>query len=145
MEVTDKFETCSEGITYYYRDFDGDLENKVLETMLASTLREEFFHATTYDINRELPMGNFFFHPNLGSVSHHVYRCHLLQDIYCYNFLAKFIQEGRTPPKIDNYYASGIFNDRFRGQRCNDAATTILSYTSTNGYYFNHFKRVILR
>ncbi|MEN5087987.1 DNA cytosine methyltransferase [Sphingobacterium faecium] len=151
-KVTDTFETWSDAIIAFDRDLTGNLENQALRTRFAHSLGKEYVNSNTYDLETESPVHNWFFDPNLRGISHHVSRSHLLQDIYRYYFAAKFTQERGTFPKMDDYAAagndllpdhenatSGKFNDRFRVQQPDDAATTVTSHISKDGHYFIHY------
>lgn len=150
--VTDTFDTWSDSILAFDRDLTGNLENQALRTRFSDSLGKEFAHSNIYDLQTDSPVHDWFFDPNLGGVSHHVSRSHLLQDIYRYYYAAKFTQERGTFPKMDDYAAagndllpdhenatSGKFNDRFRVQKPDDAATTVTSHISKDGHYFIHY------
>lgn len=151
-KVADTFETWSDSIVAFDSNLNGDLDNQALRTRFPHSLGEEFVNSNTYDLDRESPVHDWFFDPNLRGISHHVSRSHLLQDIYRYYFAAKFTQEKGIFPKMHDYAAagndllpdhenatSGKFNDRFRVQQPDDAATTVTSHISKDGHYFIHY------
>lgn len=151
-KVVDTFENWSDSILAFDKNFNGNLENQDLRTRFAESLGKEFVKSNTYDLDIESWVHDWFFDPNLRGISHHVSRNHLLQDIYRYYFAAKFTQEKGTFPKMHDYAeagnnllpdhenaASGKFNDRFRVQQPDDAATTVTSHISKDGHYFIHY------
>ena len=151
-KVADTFETWSDSILAFDGNLNGNLESQALRTRFAQSLGKEFINSNTYDLDTESPVYEWFYDSNLGGISHHVSRSHLLQDIYRYYFAAKFTQERGTFPKMRDYAAagtdllpdhenatSGKFNDRFRVQQPDDAATTVTSHISKDGHYFIHY------
>ncbi len=151
-KVADTFETWSDAILAFDSNLNENLESQALRARFAHSLGKEFVNSNTYDLDRESPVHDWFFDPNLRGISHHVSRSHLLQDIYRYYFAAKFTQERGTFPKMHDYAAagndllpdhenatSGKFNDRFRVQQPDDAATTVTSHISKDGHYFIHY------
>lgn len=151
-KVTDNFESWSEHILAFDRELSGNLDNKSLKTKFATSLGKEFVHSDNYDLKESSPISEWFFDPNMNGYSHHVSRSHLLQDIYRYYFAAKFRMENGRFPKMDDYEkagnnllpdhenaTSGKFNDRFRVQQPDDAATTVTSHISKDGHYFIHY------
>ncbi|MCY4780367.1 DNA cytosine methyltransferase [Sphingobacterium sp. UT-1RO-CII-1] len=150
--VNDTLDTWKNSILEFDRKLSGKLENQGLRTRLASSLGKEFIHSDTYDFESDTAAHEWFYDSNLKGISHHVSRKHLLQDIYRYYFAAKFTQERGTFPKMVDYAAagkdllpdhenatSGKFNDRFRVQQPDDAATTVTSHISKDGHYFIHY------
>lgn len=152
-KVANTLETWTDSILAFDSSLNGNSEkNKALRTRLAHSLGKEFINTNSYDLDTESPVHAWFFDPNLRGISHHVSRSHLLQDIYRYYFAAKFTQERGTFPKMDDYEAagndllpdhenatSGKFNDRFRVQQPDAAATTVTSHISKDGHYFIHY------
>jgi len=88
----------------------------------------------------------------LAPIVNHVARSHMAEDLHRYLFAACYAKvEKRSPrlrdfprillPKHKNVSANGdktIFNDRFRVQLGNEAATTITSHISKDGHYYIH-------
>lgn len=150
--VTDTVETWSDSILEFDRNLTGNIENQDLRSRFADSLGREFINSNTYDLETGSPVHDWFFDANLRGISHHVSRSHLLQDIYRYYFAAKFAQDNGYFPKMMDYAAagndllpdhenatSGKFNDRFRVQLPDDAATTVTSHISKDGHYFIHY------
>lgn len=150
--VIDTFDTWSDYILEFDRNLTGNSENQAIRARFADSLGGEFIHSNTYDLEADSPVHDWFFDANLRGILHHVSRSHLLQDIYRYYFAAKFTQDNGYFPKMMDYAAagndllpdhenatSGKFNDRFRVQMPDDAATTVTSHISKDGHYFIHY------
>lgn len=86
--------------------------------------------------------------PALRAVAQHETRGHMPSDLKRYLFAAVFGQLRGFSPKAADFPAElspahrswhlGVFNDRFRVQLANQAATTVTSHISKDGHYFIH-------
>ena len=86
--------------------------------------------------------------PELRSIAQHETRSHMPSDLGRYLFAAVFgALRGYSPKSADfpltlspdhRNWHSGIFNDRFRVQLADEAATTVTSHISKDGHYFIH-------
>jgi DNA (cytosine-5)-methyltransferase 1 len=86
--------------------------------------------------------------PALSGIAQHATRGHMPSDLGRYLFAAVFgAERGYSPKAADfplaispdhrNWY-SGVFNDRFRVQLAEEAATTVTSHIAKDGHYFIH-------
>ena len=86
--------------------------------------------------------------PAMHALAQHETRGHMPSDLRRYLFAAAFGRtRGFSPKAADfpsalspdhmNWY-TGMFNDRFRVQLANQAATTVTSHISKDGHYFIH-------
>lgn len=86
--------------------------------------------------------------PDLLAIAQHETRGHMASDLARYLYSAVFgTVHGHSPKAADFPWAlspnhrnwhSGAFNDRFRVQLANEAATTVTSHISKDGHYFIH-------
>jgi DNA (cytosine-5)-methyltransferase 1 len=86
--------------------------------------------------------------PNLRAVAQHETRGHMPSDLGRYLFAAVFGAVRGYSPKAADFplalspdhrnWHSGVFNDRFRVQLADTAATTVTSHISKDGHYFIH-------
>jgi len=86
--------------------------------------------------------------PELRALSQHESRAHMPSDLGRYLYAAVFgAVRGYSPKSADfplslspdhRNWHTGVFNDRFRVQLANVAATTITSHISKDGHYFIH-------
>jgi len=86
--------------------------------------------------------------PNLRAVAQHETRGHMPSDLGRYLFAAVFGAVRGYSPKAADFpltlspdhrnWHSGVFNDRFRVQLADAAATTVTSHISKDGHYFIH-------
>ena len=86
--------------------------------------------------------------PNLRAVAQHETRGHMASDLGRYLFAAVFGAVRGYSPKAADFplalspdhrnWHSGVFNDRFRVQLADAAATTVTSHISKDGHYFIH-------
>lgn len=86
--------------------------------------------------------------PELLALAQHETRGHMASDLGRYLFAAVFGAERHFSPKATDFplalspdhknWHSGVFNDRFRVQLANEAATTVTSHISKDGHYFIH-------
>lgn len=84
----------------------------------------------------------------LRAIALHETRGHMISDLGRYVFASVFGAVRGYSPKADDFplelspdhrnWRSGVFNDRFRVQLANEAATTITSHISKDGHYFIH-------
>ena len=91
---------------------------------------------------------DWYIDPRLGGVCNHQTRSHLDSDLVRYLFAASYGTKYGISPRLNQFPAallpdhknasSGNFNDRFRVQLGNQAATTITSHISKDGHYFIH-------
>lgn len=86
--------------------------------------------------------------PELRAIAQHETRGHMPSDLGRYLFAAVFGAVRGYSPKIADFplslspdhrnWHSGVFNDRFRVQLADAAATTVTSHISKDGHYFIH-------
>lgn len=86
--------------------------------------------------------------PELHAIAQHETRGHMVSDLGRYLFAAVFGKVHGHSPKAADFplvlspdhrnWHSGVFNDRFRVQLSDRAATTITSHISKDGHYFIH-------
>jgi DNA (cytosine-5)-methyltransferase 1 len=102
---------------------------------------------------------NWFLDKNIGGVTHHAARSHMGGDLKRYLFAASYTKLYRVSPKISEFPVSlwpdheniedaadgTMFADRFRVQRANKPATTIVSHLRKDGHYFIHYDPVQCR
>lgn len=138
-------------LEFHARHYGIEVDND-LQANLATSLGQDFIELENYDVDENIQLSGWYFDANMRGISHHTSRSHLLQDIYRYYFAAKFTADNGVFPKMNDYAAagndllpdhenatSGKFNDRFRVQKSNDAATTVTSHISKDGHYFIHY------
>jgi DNA (cytosine-5)-methyltransferase 1 len=86
--------------------------------------------------------------PDLRAIAQHETRGHMASDLGRYLFAAVFGNVHGYSPKAADFplalspdhrnWHSGVFNDRFRVQLAEEAATTVTSHISKDGHYFIH-------
>ncbi|QFT71772.1 DNA cytosine methyltransferase [Ruegeria sp. THAF33] len=86
--------------------------------------------------------------PELSAITQHETRGHMAADLGRYLFAAVFGSVHGYSPKAADFplalspdhrnWHSGVFNDRFRVQLADAAATTVTSHISKDGHYFIH-------
>lgn len=86
--------------------------------------------------------------PDLRAIAQHETRGHMASDLGRYLFAAVFGAVRGYSPKAADFplalspdhrnWHSGVFNDRFRVQLADAAATTVTSHISKDGHYFIH-------
>ena len=101
------------------------------------------------------PLHEWLSDPRLGGVANHESRRHLDMDLVRYLFAACFAKvKLKTPGLVDfpdelipehKSAGTGHFNDRFRVQCQDQAATTVTSHISKDGHYFIHPKPIQCR
>lgn len=153
-KMTDSFSVWKEKLLEFESQIEGLFESdyKLTDQDFSSSLGKEFIASLNHDLPNEHPLKHWYFDENLNGVLHHESRKHLLQDIYRYFFAAQFTLEKGSFPKMADYKIagngllpdhdnaeSGKFNDRFRVQIPDDAATTVTSHISKDGHYFIHY------
>ncbi|MBB2951575.1 DNA cytosine methyltransferase [Sphingobacterium sp. JUb56] len=129
-----------------------DSNYSLCESDLASSLGKDYVATDEFDLNDNHILKDWYYDRKLNGILHHESRKHLLQDIYRYYFAATFTMKRGTFPKMMDYKSagngllpdhenaeSGKFNDRFRVQLPDDAATTVTSHISKDGHYFIHY------
>lgn len=87
--------------------------------------------------------------PTMRALAQHETRGHMPSDLRRYMFAAAFGRIRDFSPKAADFptalspdhgnWHTGMFNDRFRVQLANQAATTVTSHISKDGHYFIHF------
>ncbi|AEV32443.1 DNA-methyltransferase Dcm [Owenweeksia hongkongensis DSM 17368] len=98
------------------------------------------------------PLRAWYKDDKLGGVCNHESRSHLVQDLKRYLFAAIYTEHYHRFPRMQDFAEhqkellpdhasaeSGKFNDRFRVQLPNTAATTVTSHISKDGHYFIHY------
>ena len=102
---------------------------------------------------------NWFIDKNIRGITHHAAKSHMGNDLKRYLFAATYTKLYRVSPKISTFpkslwpnheniedAANGkMFADRFRVQRANKPATTVVSHLSKDGHYFIHYDPVQCR
>jgi DNA (cytosine-5)-methyltransferase 1 len=86
--------------------------------------------------------------PELRAIAQHETRGHMASDLGRYLFASVFGAVRGYSPKAGDFplvlspdhrsWHSGVFNDRFRVQLAEEAATTVTSHISKDGHYFIH-------
>lgn len=86
--------------------------------------------------------------PELRAIAQHETRGHMVSDLGRYLYASLFAQTYGVSPKAIDFplglspahrnWSTGAFNDRFRVQMRDVAATTITSHISKDGHYFIH-------
>ena len=86
--------------------------------------------------------------PELRAIAQHETRGHMASDLGRYLFASVFGAVRGYSPKAADFplvlspdhrnWHSGVFNDRFRVQLAEEAATTVTSHISKDGHYFIH-------
>jgi DNA (cytosine-5)-methyltransferase 1 len=84
----------------------------------------------------------------IRAISQHESRGHMPSDLTRYLFASIFAKTYGYSPKASDFpsklspkhrnWHSGVFNDRFRVQLADEAATTVTSHISKDGHYFIH-------
>lgn len=95
---------------------------------------------------------DWFVDERLGGVCNHEARAHMKSDLHRYMFASTYAKVKEDFPRLENYpehllpdhkSARGNnmkhFNDRFRVQRKDEPATTIVSHMAKDGHYFIHY------
>ncbi len=112
----------------------------------------EFKPSKRYRLTSDHPLREWYYDENLGGILHHVSRMHLLEDLKRYLFASRYVEQNGSFPRLEDYKLaasdlmpdhenaeSGKFNDRFRVQLPDIAATTVTSHISKDGHYFIHY------
>ena len=95
---------------------------------------------------------SWFHDPRLSGITAHEARSHMRSDLHRYFFAATYALMNRVSPRIRDFPASLLpqhenaraqdgtvpFQDRFRVQLNDRAATTVVSHISKDGHYFIH-------
>lgn len=96
----------------------------------------------------------WFYDAEITGVVNHTTRSHIVQDLHRYYYAASFAKKNKRSPKLQDLpkkllpkhknvkraiNGKTLFNDRFRVQLENKAATTITSHISKDGHYFIHY------
>lgn len=151
-KVTDNFQEWSSQLLQFNDILSVGQTSEELQPRLVETLGRDFIPTENIDIQNGHPLLAWYQDARLQGVLHHQSRKHLLQDIFRYYFAANFTLKHKSFPKMNDYDAagngllpdhenamSGKFNDRFRVQMPDDAATTVTSHISKDGHYFIHY------
>ena len=112
---------------------------------------KEYFEAHD-TISSDHPLYNWYRDEKLNAAVHHESRGHLTLDLKRYLFASLYTRIFKKFPRMEDYLRfgkdllpdhenaeSGKFNDRFRVQLPDDAATTVTSHISKDGHYFIHY------
>jgi len=88
----------------------------------------------------------------MDGITHHISRAHLVEDLERYLFASSFSQSEKSFPRMRDYERlspsimpdhdnakTGKFEDRFRVQLPDIAATTVTCHISKDGHYFIHY------
>ncbi len=110
----------------------------------------EFIFCDTPSENN--PLRSWYKDDKLKGVCNHESRAHLKQDLLRYLFSSLYAETYNRFPRLEDFKKhsealmpnhknaeSGKFNDRFRTQLKNSAATTVTSHISKDGHYFIHY------
>ncbi len=95
----------------------------------------------------------WFFDKRLKGVCNHETRGHIREDLQRYFFAAVFAKKFGRSPLLEDFPAELLpnhenveqalketkFNDRFRVQRADHPATTVVSHISKDGHYYIHY------
>jgi DNA (cytosine-5)-methyltransferase 1 len=96
------------------------------------------------------PFGAWILDPQLQHVIQHESRRHMVEDLKRYWFAADHAHTHKVSPKLHQFpphlqpkhknagYEARPFQDRFRVQLKDDAATTVVSHISKDGHYYIH-------
>lgn len=97
---------------------------------------------------------DWFHDPKLLGVVNHTTRSHISEDLHRYYYASSFAIKNNRSPRLQDFpenllpkhknirkaiKGKSLFNDRFRVQLKNRAATTITSHISKDGHYFIHY------
>jgi len=91
--------------------------------------------------------------PRLGGVANHETRGHMVSDLHRYFFSSVFAELRKRSPHLEDFPSELLpahgnveeaitgskFNDRFRVQIRDQAASTIVAHISKDGHYFIHY------
>lgn len=110
----------------------------------------EFIEYTTP--SKTNPLRAWYNDDKLGGVCNHESRSHLVQDLKRYLFATIYTEHYQSFPRMQDFALyqkellpdhasaeSGKFNDRFRVQLPNQAATTVTSHIAKDGHYYIHY------
>lgn len=154
VKLEDSFQLWKDNILKFDKKINNITDTDNLNSLLPISLGKDYIKQDKFDLLDNNPLSKWFYDAKLNGILHHESRKHLLQDIFRYYFAAKFTIENGIFPKMLDYKAagngllpdhenatSGKFNDRFRVQLPNDAATTVTSHISKDGHYFIHYDK----
>lgn len=152
--LNDSFQAWEKYILKYDRELNKCLEQqkKWQVNELPDSLGGNYIQANNYQLPENHHLRNWLTDEKLGGVLQHESRKHMAQDLKRYLFAARYAQNHKTFPKLEDYKKaakdllpdhenaqSGKFTDRFRVQLANIPATTITSHISKDGHYFIHY------
>jgi DNA (cytosine-5)-methyltransferase 1 len=103
-------------------------------------------------IDADHPLRTWFIDKEMDGITHHISRAHLVEDLERYLFACSFTQSEKNFPRMRDFERispsimpdhenakTGKFEDRFRVQLPNIAATTVTCHISKDGHYFIHY------
>lgn len=121
-----------------------------LESEIPDSYGGEFIKCKTP--SKANPLRAWYDDQKLGGACNHESRSHLVQDLKRYLFAAIYTEHYQRFPRMQDFAEhqkellpdhasaeSGKFNDRFRVQLPDQAATTVTSHISKDGHYFIHY------
>lgn len=143
----------SNGSARWLNELDHELASSIVKT--ASNLKKPrddrgdvFIKTDKQLLNEKHTLYKWYTDSKLGGVCNHQTRSHLDSDLVRYLFAASYGKKYGISPRLNQFPAallpdhknasSGKFNDRFRVQLGNQAATTVTSHISKDGHYFIH-------
>ena len=98
------------------------------------------------------PLRTWFIDKEMDGITHHISRAHLVEDLERYLFASSYTQSEKNFPRMRDYERlspsimpdhdnakTGKFEDRFRVQLPDIAATTVTCHISKDGHYFIHY------
>ena len=135
--------------------------SKMPQTVIASEMKEikapelgigsEYLKANK-TIEADHLLSTWFLDKKMDGITHHISRTHLVEDLERYLFASSFSQSERSFPRMRDYERlspsimpdhdsakTGKFEDRFRVQLPDIAATTVTCHISKDGHYFIHY------
>lgn len=137
----------------WLNDVDEELRNRILSSAEQITRprndRGDEFLAIEGALDSTHSLHAFLTDSRLPGVCNHTTRAHMDTDLIRYLFCAAFARHYGYSPRLEDFprgllpkhqnATTGDFNDRFRVQLANAAATTITSHISKDGHYFIHY------
>jgi len=144
----------------YIKKYKEDL-SKMPQTVIDSKMKEikapesgigsEYLKADQ-TIDADHLLSSWFLDKKMDGITHHISRAHLVEDLERYLFASSFSQSEKSFPRMRDYERlspsimpdhdnakTGKFEDRFRVQLPDIAATTVTCHISKDGHYFIHY------
>lgn len=147
--TNEKWTSLINGFRHEIIRWNGFSKDSIKTSQLSSIGGEFIKHKTPSKTN---PLRSWYKDDRLGGICNHESRSHLVQDLKRYLFAAIYTKHYHRFPRMDDFAKhqkellpdhasaeSGKFNDRFRVQLPNTAATTVTSHISKDGHYFIHY------